>query len=180
LQQYRRIPNTVPHRMKTSRLHMGDTMAPSKSCRSTDTNVLLAIITKWEDMGCTPGTTPGYSSLPRTHKTQKPSASQGLYPILLLALSALTTSAYTGLGVSQDSNPQCQLLKKRQSTTQPHQLRVCRIQGAEKERHQNSIPKDVRQRKRVLKVGAHRDGQGGGWRRAIPSKKHYPCIAYLY
>ncbi len=42
---------------------------------------------------------------------QKPSISQGLYPILLLALSALTTSTYTSLGVSKDSNPQPQLLK---------------------------------------------------------------------
>jgi hypothetical protein len=39
-------------------LHMGDTTAPSKLCRSTDRNVLLAIVTKWEDMDCTPGTTP--------------------------------------------------------------------------------------------------------------------------
>jgi hypothetical protein len=44
-------------------LHMGDIMAPSKSCRCTDMNVLLAIVTKWEDMGCIPGTTPGYLSL---------------------------------------------------------------------------------------------------------------------
>jgi hypothetical protein len=92
-------------------LYMGDTMAPSESCRSTDTTVLLAIVTKWEDMGCTPGITPGYSLLPRTHKTQKPSISQGLYPILLLALSALMTSTYTSLGVSQDLNPRPQLLK---------------------------------------------------------------------
>jgi hypothetical protein len=92
-------------------LHMGDATAPSELCRSMDTNVLLAIITKWEDMGCTQGTTPGYLLLPRTHKTQKPIVSQGLYPILLLALSALTTSAYTSLGVSQDSNPRPQLLK---------------------------------------------------------------------
>jgi hypothetical protein len=76
-----------------------------------DMNLLLASVTKWEDMGCTPGTTPEYSLLLRTHKTQKPSVSQGLYPILLLALLALTTSAYTSLGVSQDSNPQPQLLK---------------------------------------------------------------------
>jgi hypothetical protein len=92
-------------------LHIGDTMAASELCRSTDMNVLLAIVTKWEDMGCTPGTTPGYSSLPRTHKTQKPSVSQGLYPILLLAVLALTTSAYTSLSVSQNLNPQRQLLK---------------------------------------------------------------------
>ncbi len=92
-------------------LHMGDATAPSKSCRSTDTNVLLAIVIKWEDIGCTPGTTPGYSSLPRMHETLKPSVSQGLYPILLLALSASMTSTYTSLGVSQDSNPQRQLLK---------------------------------------------------------------------
>ncbi len=92
-------------------LHMGDTMAPSKSCRSTDMNVLLAIITKWEDMGCTLGTTPGYSLLPRTHKMQKPGVSQGLYPILLLALLTLMTSPYTSLDVSQDLNPRPQLLK---------------------------------------------------------------------
>ena len=42
---------------------------------------------------------------------QKPSVSQGLYPILLLALSALTTSAYTSHGVLQGLNPQHQLLK---------------------------------------------------------------------
>jgi hypothetical protein len=45
------------------------------------------------------------------HETQKPSISQGLYPIPLPALLALTTSAYTSLGVSQDLNPQCKLLK---------------------------------------------------------------------
>jgi hypothetical protein len=74
-------------------------------------NVLLAIVTKWEDMGCTLGNTPGYLLLPRTHEAQKPSVSQGLYPILLVALLASTASAYTSLGVSHDSNPQCQLLK---------------------------------------------------------------------
>jgi hypothetical protein len=74
-------------------------------------NLLLASITKWEDMGCTPGTTPEYLSLLRMHKMQKPSISQGLYPILLLALSASTTRAYTSLGVFQDSNPQRQLLE---------------------------------------------------------------------
>jgi hypothetical protein len=62
-------------------------------------------------MGCTPGTTPEYLLLLQMHKMQKPSVSQGLYPILPLALSALMTSAYTSLGVPQDSNPRCQLLK---------------------------------------------------------------------
>jgi hypothetical protein len=80
-------------------------MAPFESSSSTDTNLLLASVTKWEDMGCTPGTTPEYLSLLRMHETQKPSISQGLYPILLLALSASMTSAYTSLGVSQDLNP---------------------------------------------------------------------------
>ncbi len=88
-----------------------DTTAPFKLCRSTDTNLLLASVTKWEDMGCTPGMTLEYLSLLRMHKTQKPSISQGLYPIIILALSALRTSAYTCLGVSQDSNPRPQLLK---------------------------------------------------------------------
>jgi hypothetical protein len=36
----------------------------------------------------------------------------GAVPILLLALSASTTSAYTSLGVSQELNPQPQLLKE--------------------------------------------------------------------
>jgi hypothetical protein len=35
----------------------------------------------------------------------------GAVPIPLLALLALTTSAYTSLGVSQELNPQPQLLK---------------------------------------------------------------------
>jgi hypothetical protein len=82
-----------------------DTTAPFESCRSTDMNLLLASVTKWEDMGCTLGTTPEYLSLLRMHEMQKQSISQGLYPILLLALLALMTSAYTSLGVSQDSNP---------------------------------------------------------------------------
>jgi hypothetical protein len=84
---------------------MGDATALSELCRSTEMNVLLVIVTKWEDMGYTPGTTLGYSLLPRTHKMQKLSISQGLYPILLLALLASMTIAYTSLGVSQDSNP---------------------------------------------------------------------------
>ncbi len=69
------------------------------------------ILSNCNQVGCTLGTTPRYLLLPRMHKTQKSSVSQGLYPILLLALSASTTSAYTSLGVSQDSNPQPQLLK---------------------------------------------------------------------
>jgi hypothetical protein len=77
-----------------------DTTAPFESCRSTDTTVLLASITKWEDMRCTPGTTPEYLLLLQMHKAQKLSISQGLYPILLLALLASTTSAYSSLGVS--------------------------------------------------------------------------------
>ncbi len=90
---------------------MGDITALSGSCKSMDTNVLLAIVTKWEDMGCMPGTTLEYLLLPRVHDMQKPSISQGLHPILLLALLVLMTSAYTSLGVSQDSNLWHQLLK---------------------------------------------------------------------
>jgi hypothetical protein len=80
-------------------------MALFESCRSMDTNLLLVSVTKWEDIGRTPGTTPEYLLLLQIHKMQKPSISQGLYPILLLALSASMTSAYTSLSVSQDSNP---------------------------------------------------------------------------
>ncbi len=88
-----------------------DATTPFESCRSTDTNLLFASVTKWEVMDCTPGTTPDYSLLLRMHETQIPSISRGLYPILLLALLASTTNTYTSLGVSQDSNPQPQLLK---------------------------------------------------------------------
>jgi hypothetical protein len=86
-------------------------MAPFESCRSTDMNLLLASVTKWEVMGCIPGTPPEYSLLLQMHKMQKLSISQRLYPILLLALLAATTSAHTSLGVSQDLNSQPQLLK---------------------------------------------------------------------
>ncbi len=54
-------------------------LPPLKSCESAYTNFIWARITKWEDIGCTLGTTPGYSLLPRMHKMQKPSVSQGLY-----------------------------------------------------------------------------------------------------
>jgi hypothetical protein len=57
-----------------------DTTAPFKSCRSTDTNLLLASVTKWEDMGCTLGTTLEYWLLLRMHKMQKLRVSQGLNP----------------------------------------------------------------------------------------------------
>ncbi len=55
-------------------------------------------------------TYPEHSSLPRMHETQKPSISQGLY-ISLLVLSASTTSIYSSLGVSRESNPRPWLLK---------------------------------------------------------------------
>jgi hypothetical protein len=61
--------------------------------------------------GLYPGHYSGIFIAPRMHETQKPSISQGLYPILLLALFALTTSIYTSLGVSQESYPRPQLLK---------------------------------------------------------------------
>jgi hypothetical protein len=109
-----------------------DTTIPFESCRSTDTNLLLASITKWEDMGCTPGTTPEYLLLLQTHEMQKPSNSQVLYPILLLALLALTTSAYTSLVVSQDLNSQCQLLEASvyYSATS---AAWCRLEGVQRE-----------------------------------------------
>jgi hypothetical protein len=111
--------------------HMGRYNCPVQVVQKHGHGSLLAIVAKWEDMGCTPGTTPEYSSLLRTHEIQKPSVSQGLYPILLLALSALTASTYTSLGVSQIRTPDVSYVK-RQSTTQPHQLlNAC---GLEKQR----------------------------------------------
>ncbi len=58
-----------------------------------------------------PGHYSGIFITSENNKMQKPSISQGLYPILLLASLALMTSTYTSLSVSQDLNPQCQLRK---------------------------------------------------------------------
>ncbi len=99
-----------------------NTTALFESCRSTNTNLLLASVTNWEDMGCTLGTTLEYLSLLRMHVMQTPSVSQGLYPILLLALLALETSAYTSLDVLQGLNHPNVSYLRRQSITQPHQL----------------------------------------------------------
>ncbi len=84
-------------------LHMRDTTTRPKSCRSTDTNVLLVTCNQVGKHGLYPGNYSGIFVAPRIHETQKPSIGQGLYQILLLALSASTTSAYTSLGVSQES-----------------------------------------------------------------------------
>ncbi len=45
-----------------------DTMAQFEFCKSMDTNLLLASVTKWEDMGCTSGTNLEYSLLLGTHE----------------------------------------------------------------------------------------------------------------
>jgi hypothetical protein len=65
-----------------------DTTAPFKLCRSTDTYLLLASVTKWEDMGCTPGTTPGYLLLSENTQNAETNYQLGAVPILLLALLA--------------------------------------------------------------------------------------------
>ncbi len=90
----------------------GKIQRPRSSCAEAWTRIYyLQASPSGKTLGCTMGTTPEYSSLLGAHEMQKPSISQGLCPILLLALSALMTSAYTSLGVSQDSNPRSQLLK---------------------------------------------------------------------
>jgi hypothetical protein len=48
---------------------------------------------------------------PKNARSAETKRQSGAILILLLALSALATSAYTSLGVSQESNPQPQLLK---------------------------------------------------------------------
>ncbi len=90
----------------------GKIQRPRPSCAEARTQIYYQQASpSGKTLGCTPGTTPEYLLLLQMRKMQKPSVSQGLYPILLLALLALTTSAYTSLGVSQDSNLQPQLLK---------------------------------------------------------------------
>jgi hypothetical protein len=71
----------------------------------------LATRNQVERHGLYLGYYPGIFIAPRMHETQKPSISQGLYRILLLALLASMTSAYTSLGVSQELYPRPQLLK---------------------------------------------------------------------
>jgi hypothetical protein len=48
---------------------------------------------------------------PKNARNTETKHQSGAVPILLLALSALVTSAHTSLGVLQESNPQSQLLK---------------------------------------------------------------------
>ncbi len=61
--------------------------------------------------GLYPGHYSGIFVAPKNARNAETKHQSGVYPILLLALSASMTSAYTSLGVSPDSNPQTQLLK---------------------------------------------------------------------
>ncbi len=71
-------------------------------------------------MGCTPGTTLKYSSIPRMYKMQKLSVSQGLYqsyysPYWLWQLAPTPALVFCRVWTSDVS------YLKRQSTTRPHQ-----------------------------------------------------------
>jgi hypothetical protein len=54
---------------------------------------------------------PGTFVAPKNAQNAETKRWSGAVPILLLAISASTTSAYTSLGVLQELNPQPQLLK---------------------------------------------------------------------
>ncbi len=61
---------------------------------------------------------------PKNAQNEETKCQSGAVPILLLALLALMTGAYSSLDVSQGLNPNVSYLK-RQSTTRPHQLGSC-------------------------------------------------------
>jgi hypothetical protein len=87
-----------------------DTTAPFKSCRSTDTNLLLArnqVGRHWVYSGHNPR----IFVAPKNAQNAETKRWSGAVPIPLLALLALMTSAYASLGVSQELNPRPQLLK---------------------------------------------------------------------
>jgi hypothetical protein len=88
-----------------------DTMAPYKSCRSMDTNLLLAhnqVGRHWVYSGHDPR----IFVAPKNARNSEIKHWSGAVPMPLLALSASTTSAYTSLGVLQELNPRPQLLKE--------------------------------------------------------------------
>ncbi len=138
----------------------------SKSRKSANTIILLARVSR-EDMGCTLGTTPEYSLLPRTHKMQKPNVSQGLYQSYYSPYWLWWLAPTPAFVFCRDWTPNVSYLK-RQSTTRPHQLvRNCNsiLQVGQFEIDWGiSFDNDIigwRQRRRQR----WRNGQGGGqWR----------------
>ncbi len=71
-------------------------------------------------MGCTPGTTPEYLSLPRTHKMQKPNVSQGLYQSYYSPYQLQQLAPTPAMVFHRVWTPNISYLKH-QSTTRPHQ-----------------------------------------------------------
>ncbi len=87
-----------------------DTTAPFKSCRSTDTNLLLArnqVGRHWVYSGHDPR----IFVAPKNAQNAETKCWSGAVPIPLLALSVSTTSTYTSLGALQELTPRPQLLK---------------------------------------------------------------------
>jgi hypothetical protein len=71
---------------------------------------------------------------PKNAQNTETKRQSGAVPILLLAISASMTSAYSSLGVSQGLTPNFSY-SKRQSTTQPHQLCTIEVVGRSKDFH---------------------------------------------
>ncbi len=61
--------------------------------------------------GLISGHLPGVFVAPKNAQNAETKRCSGAVPILLLTLLALTTSAYSSLGVLQGLNPRCQLLE---------------------------------------------------------------------
>jgi hypothetical protein len=85
-------------------------MAPFESCRSMDTNLLLACNQAGRHWVYS-GHYPRIFVAPKNARNAETKHWSVAVPIPLLALSASTTSTYTSLGVLQELNPQPQLLK---------------------------------------------------------------------
>jgi hypothetical protein len=83
----------------------------SRSRRARNTNYSILARNQARRHGVYSGHYPETFVAPKNAQNAETKRRAGAVPILLLALSASMTSAYSSLGVSQESNPQPQLLK---------------------------------------------------------------------
>jgi hypothetical protein len=91
--------------------HMGKCIDPTQNAQSAQH--LISILTCYQARRhwVYSGHYPRIFVAPKNAQNAETKHWSGAVPIPLLALLASTTSAYTSLGVSQESNPQPQLLK---------------------------------------------------------------------
>ncbi len=91
--------------------HMGKCIGPTPECAERKTLISILAHNQVGRHWVYSGHYPRIFVAPKNTQNVETKRWSGAVPILLLALSALATSAYTSLGVLQELNPQPQLLK---------------------------------------------------------------------